>query len=74
MRYSIKTVLTLSSRRPKTAALDRTTFSMKLSMYVTKSSGMIVRSIFLRTRRAASASEPEQVSARVVSDEDPMPV
>ena len=42
--------LTLSSRSPKTAALERIVLSMKLSMYVTNKSGMMVRSIFLKTR------------------------
>lgn len=51
-------LLTLSSRSPNTAALERTVLSMKFNMYVTNSKGMITRSIFLSTLRAAAVEGP----------------
>jgi hypothetical protein len=50
--------LTLSSRSPNTAALDKMALSMKLSIYVQNSSGMSTRSIFLSTLRAAVVEGP----------------
>lgn len=58
--------LTLSSRRPKTAALDKMTLSMKLNMYVTNNSGMMTRSIFFSTRRAMAASRPDCAMASIL--------
>lgn len=52
LSFSGEDWLTLSSRRPKTAALERMILSMKLNMYVMNKRGMIVRSIFLITRLA----------------------
>lgn len=60
-------VLTVSCLIPKTDALDKMVLSIKLSIYVAKSSGMSRLSIFLNTLFAIAWSVPCSAAGVVVS-------
>ncbi|KAG5297017.1 hypothetical protein I7I48_06013 [Histoplasma ohiense] len=66
-------MLTVSSRSPKTDALDRMTLSIKLKLYVTNSSGRMRRSILRTTSSASCSSElylpPPRTAPRSRSEE-----
>ena len=58
--------LTVSSFNPKAAALERMILSIKLSMYVMKSRGINLLSIFRNTRFATAFSIPCSVAEFVL--------